>query len=665
MQGTGKDGYLRTDSCLSRGVLLLLAACLLLSPPVSAKVHIVNGSVPGGTIQDLINNTSTGDSIFLAGGTYNGSLVINRPIVFGALDSADPPLIISDNERAGITLDADGITLNGVIIRGSAENGLLVRSSNNRVSALTISGFIHGIELQAAMNNIFSSNRIVNNSIGVASDRGSRSNIFYLNRFSNAEDISSMAVENIWYSGHQEYQYGGGEFSGPLGNLWEGYSGTDSNGDGIGDTPYSLNVRESILSSQAAGAIDITDRAPLVSTPDSYTLVGSANASETYPADRRGSGQNLNPPSTGPNSGGQQPATGFPQDGPDTSAVPPPGNLAGLILQYWWIIPILIVIAAAGGIWFERSFKRRTPADADELIRTLASRNATIVTLPQNTAPPAASGHDSPYYPVSLPPLLAKKYTGAEYLGEGGVGRVFRATDPVENRQVAIKVPVRFDEITGAQFTKELHIWQDLHHRNIVEVYAANVFPMPYIEMEYCESSLAAQKFPLKTDEAIRIVTGIAEGLKYAHDRGIVHRDIEPENILIAADGTPKITDWGLAKALADPKHTGLISFSLNYAAPEQLAPNIWGDAGKWTDIYQLGIIFYAMMTGRLPFRGTAMGEVTQAILHEEPEPLEISGLHAGLIRAVIIRCIQKDPRDRYQDVAEILVALRGITDSP
>jgi len=245
------------------------------------------------------------------------------------------------------------------------------------------------------------------------------------------------------------------------------------------------------------------------------------------------------------------------------------------------------------------------------------------------------------------------------------VGRVFRAMDPAENRKVAIKIPVRFDEVTGAQFTKELHIWQGLHHTNIVEVYAANVFPMPYIEMEYIESSLASRKFPLEEREVLGIVKGIAEGLRYAHERGIVHRDIKPENILLTPEGVPKITDWGLAKALADTRHTGLISFSLNYAAPEQLAPNIYGEAGPWTDIYQLGVLFYEMITGRLPFSGTGMGEVTHAILHTNPEPPVIGGDDAEQIAGIINRCIRKNPKERYGSVSEIISDLDTLLKRP
>ena len=237
---------------------------------------------------------------------------------------------------------------------------------------------------------------------------------------------------------------------------------------------------------------------------------------------------------------------------------------------------------------------------------------------------------------------------------------MFRAHDEKEGRDVAVKIPIRFDEVSGTQFTKELHVWEGLHHKNIVGIYAANIFPVPYIEMEYVESSLASMPFPLETDRAVAIISGIAEGLRYAHGQGIVHRDIKPENIMVTADGTPKISDWGLSKAQGT-KQSGIIGFSLEYAAPEQLAPNIYGEPGQWTDIYQLGVLFYEMLTGQVPFKGGGMGEVTHAILHDDPPPLVLYGPGAAKIREIIQKCMQKRPEDRYPSVTDILKDLQKI----
>ena len=239
---------------------------------------------------------------------------------------------------------------------------------------------------------------------------------------------------------------------------------------------------------------------------------------------------------------------------------------------------------------------------------------------------------------------------------------MFVAWDEGEQRKVAVKVPIRFDEVTGSQFTKELHIWQGLHHKNIVEIYAANIFPVPYIEMEYIGSSLAAMKFPLPAEKAVEIARGVAEGLKYAHGQGIVHRDIKPENILISPEGTPKITDWGLSKA-EGTKQSGIIGFSLDYAAPEQLAPNLYGEPGPWTDIYQLGVLLYEMLSGQVPFRGGGMGEVTHAILHDDPLPLQLAGPDAKLLRDIVMKCMAKKPTDRYRSIEEIIADLKKIRD--
>ena len=248
-------------------VLLILLAV----SPVSGKVLMYDGKSSTGSIQDAINSTSNGDSIFLAGGKYYEKIVIDHPIVFSALDTGNPPEIIVGGGGAGIVLAADGITLNAVNISGNTQYGLLVQSNNNRINAITIDGFDHGIGLRAASNNIISGNTFVNNSVGVDLDRFSHTNTFFLNRFDNPAEVVSQSGDNTWFSGRQEYQYLGRDITGPIGNSWAGYSGSDSNGDGIGDTPYSTTGFPVSL-----GETPIVDRAPLVSGPESYTLVRSS-----------------------------------------------------------------------------------------------------------------------------------------------------------------------------------------------------------------------------------------------------------------------------------------------------------------------------------------------------------------------------------------------------
>lgn len=659
----------------------LVIFLLLVAPPVSAKVFMYTGT-GNGTIQDMINLTANGDSVYVLPGTYHENLIIDRAIVFGALDTGNPPLLVTGSSGAGITLAADGITLNGLNISGNAPVGLVVQSNNNRINDVTIRGFARGIELKNAADNILSGSTITNNSLGILVDRSSRSNTLFLNRFDNTVDVSGQSQDNQWFSERQDYAYRNGSYYGPLGNYWKAYTGTDSDGNGVGDTAYTILGAASPETIRGSA----TDRAPLITFPGAYALLikntsspvslnGTGHAGVQKPPDPGLNQQQLQQEQQQPASLDIPPAT--PVEGqapfsggalgtqPGNTAVPPGGiaMLPRILLDFWWVILILIAISAVIGVWFGRRGKKSHPVSRGEYVHIDTASNATVVKKPGSGGSPAVgeAWRDQPYYAARLPPGLEKKYPDAEYMGEGGVGRVYKAWDSGANRPVAVKIPIRFDEITGTQFTKELHIWQGLHHKNIVEIYAANVFPMPYIEMEYIESSLAALKFPLDTERAVRIITGIAEGLQYAHGLGIVHRDIKPENILITADDIPKITDWGLAKALSDTRQTGLISFSLNYAAPEQLAPNIYGDAGQWTDIYQLGVLFYEMVTGRLPFSGAGMGEITQAILHNTPLPPQPSGSNAEAITAIIIRCLQKKPQDRYASITEILADLRRL----
>jgi len=646
-------------------LLILLAAAPVVSPGY-AKVVTYNGTGSSATIQDLINNASNGDSIFLAGGTYSGEVVIDKSIVFGALDLENPPYIVSDNSRAGITLAADGITLNGVVITGNASYGILVLSDNNRITYTTIIGHDQGLVLKSASNNIISQNTLTGNAIGVEVDRSSRSNTFSLNTFNNSVDGVSQSSNTLWDSSPQAYQYQGKSFSGPLGNFWTGANVTDNNGDGVGDTPFT----PASTGQDAPATAAITDSAPLVSLPSAYTLTTKSEMPEVnttrlddlmkLPQSVLSSQQ----PGSAPFSGDSGPSptqdAGNPQSG-DKLQGPTPNPLAGLLIQYWWLIPAGLLISAIAGIWFERARKRAR--ETPELSVTPHSpandlRNATVVKTPADSG---QSGVPEREYTVRLPAALEKKYPNAEYIAEGGVSRVFRARDIKNSRDVAVKVPIRFDEVTGSQFTKELNIWEGLHHKNIVEIYAANIFPRPYIEMEYVESSLAGMQLPLDKKKAVSIVKGVAEGLMYAHERGIVHRDIKPGNILLAPDGTPKITDWGLSKA-EGTKQSGFIGFSLEYAAPEQLAPTIYGEPGPWTDIYQLGVLFYELLNGHVPFRGDGMGEVTHAILHDPPVPgLSGNDRTVVAINAIIARCLEKKPENRYRSVAELLTDLNTI----
>ena len=310
----------------------------------------------------------------------------------------------------------------------------------------------------------------------------------------------------------------------------------------------------------------------------------------------------------------------------------------------------LVLIVAAFVLYYLYSQRRagRTPVAGSPhpVSRT------TIAGTPAGGSRP----HDLPEDPAfRFPPPLEKRYRSSEFIGEGGLARVFRAERVNDGKVVAVKVPIRYDEATGTHFIRDIAAWQGLSHPNIIGISAANILPIPYIEMEYAPNSLTTKKLPLSEADAIALIRGIANGVSFAHRQGIVHRDIKPDNILIADDGTPKITDWGLAKHIVDMRESMTVSFSPAYAAPEQLAPKRFGKPGAATDIYQIGVLLYEVLTGDLPFTQDTLPELNQAILYEEPPEPGFTGKFVPEIRQIIRRCMQKDPKDRYDSVDALI----------
>jgi serine/threonine protein kinase len=323
----------------------------------------------------------------------------------------------------------------------------------------------------------------------------------------------------------------------------------------------------------------------------------------------------------------------------------------------------LVIVAIAGFgllviLYF--SFRRLAgpPADSRKPGKP-APGNPTVIGDTTPPLPESAGRQEGPAVP--FPPSLEKRFLHPEFIGEGGLARVFRARNAKTGMTVAVKVPVRFDEVTGTHFTRDIVFWQGLEHPNIVRIWSANILPVPYIEMEYVPSSLAAIPLPLPEEQAVGILLGIARGLKYAHERGIVHRDIKPENILLTADGVPKITDWGLGKSIGDLRQSSVIGFSPAYAAPEQIAPHRYGRPGPSTDIYQSGMLLCELVTGTTAFRGEGMHDLNTAILEDPPAiPLWI-GRHRSELERIILRCLAKKPEDRYASVTELIIGLENV----
>ena len=248
-----------------------------------------------------------------------------------------------------------------------------------------------------------------------------------------------------------------------------------------------------------------------------------------------------------------------------------------------------------------------------------------------------------------LPEDLSDRYTESEFIGKGGFARVFKAKRK-DGKYVAVKIPITLDATTGKSFIAEMQNWTRLNHPNIVKLYDFNIMPMAYFEEELCDSALADQKKPIENEEAAWVLFNICEGLKFAHGLKIIHRDLKPQNILLK-NGVPKISDWGLSKVISESTSTTITSFTPFYAAPEQIKNQAKDER---TDIWQLGVILYELITGMLPFKGESMFEIGMSIATKDPQcPGEIQP-DAKVIESVVMKCLQKEPEKRYQSVLEL-----------
>jgi hypothetical protein len=257
-----------------------------------------------------------------------------------------------------------------------------------------------------------------------------------------------------------------------------------------------------------------------------------------------------------------------------------------------------------------------------------------------------------------FPPELADKYDVTEFVGSGGLARVFKARNLLTGQEVALKIPLQSDENTGKSFLKEIVGWEGLEHENIVRVTGVNILPIPYVEMEFIEKTLSDLQRPLPVRSAARICRDVARGLMFAHDRGIIHRDIKPQNILVTSNGVPKITDWGMSKVMGVTGMPTITGFSLAYAAPEQLAPLTFGETDQRTDIYQLGCVLYELITGTVPFPGNDMVQVSSLITSEVPRLPSRQNPNAKPLDPIVMRCLEKRPEDRYQNVRDLIMDL-------
>ncbi len=277
---------------------------------------------------------------------------------------------------------------------------------------------------------------------------------------------------------------------------------------------------------------------------------------------------------------------------------------------------------------------------------------------------------------ASLATVLTDRYRVVRELGAGGMATVYLADDARHHRQVAVKVlrPELAESVGVERFAREIEIAAGLHHPHILPLYdsggAGSVlfYVMPFVEGPSLRDRLT-KGGALPIDEAVRIIREVADALEYARTRGVVHRDIKPENILLS--GTHALVmDFGVAKALSDAASatsltgTGIAIGTPAYMAPEQAMADPAID--HRVDVYALGAMAYELLAGRGVFLGANAQQILAGHMTRAPEPLHLHrSTVSPALEAVVMRCLEKIPADRFQTAGEVMAALDAAVATP
>jgi eukaryotic-like serine/threonine-protein kinase len=281
--------------------------------------------------------------------------------------------------------------------------------------------------------------------------------------------------------------------------------------------------------------------------------------------------------------------------------------------------------------------------------------------------------------------LISDRYQLGERLGSGGMSSVYKATDRVLERTVAVKILAEHlsdDDKFVARFRREALAVAKLIHPNIVQVYDTGVdHDRHYIVMEYVEGRSCAQllqtRGPLGAEAAVEVGAQACAGLEYAHRQGIIHRDVKPGNLMViggpagrrgrdsghdppTGEMTVKLTDFGIARAAEQTRLTqvGSVVGTAAYLAPEQARGD---EATPASDVYALGVVIYQLLTGRLPWEGSTLSEL--AIRRENERPLPPTSYDPTVpptLSTAVLRSLEGDPGRRYSAARQLAIALRA-----
>ena len=266
-------------------------------------------------------------------------------------------------------------------------------------------------------------------------------------------------------------------------------------------------------------------------------------------------------------------------------------------------------------------------------------------------------------------PVAPPGYEIMGELGRGGMGVVYKARHLRLGRVVALKMVLSGSYASSTElvrFLGEAESVARMQHPNIVQIFETGQFAgLPYFTLEFVDGGNLTAKLggtPLPPREAARLVEALAWAVHSAHEQGIIHRDLKPANVLLTGDGTPKITDFGLAKHIATGEgitQSGAIMGTPSYMAPEQ-ASDGGKHVGPLVDVYALGAILYECLTGRAPFLGPTPLETVMQVLEAEPTPVrQLQPSTPRDLETICLKCLQKDPRRRFADARGLAEDLR------
>ena len=270
-------------------------------------------------------------------------------------------------------------------------------------------------------------------------------------------------------------------------------------------------------------------------------------------------------------------------------------------------------------------------------------------------------------------------YDVTALIGEGGMGQVYRATDTQLGRDVALKIlPDAFaaDPDRLARFQREAQVLASLNHPGIAAIYGIEKSDdTQALVLELVEGPTLADRIakgPIPLDEALPIAKQIAEALEAAHEAGVIHRDLKPANIKVREDGTVKVLDFGLAKALdpnpeGDPSQSptltvaatkmGVILGTAAYMSPEQARGK---PVDKRADIWAFGAVLFEMLTGAKPFPGDDVSQTLARVIDRDPDWDALSKTLPPALNTYMRRCLHKDPRQRVRDIGDMRLAMEG-----